>query len=117
MASSYYGHSDVEVEESTAPQQELHREERARLGTPRSGRIGSFQNEEFVYSHPYDGHFGAQRGPSYVPATGNNDDRRPMSTGRVVRHFAMEGVYSGELPHGSEAELVEEEERKNSMKR
>jgi hypothetical protein len=29
----------------------------------------------------------------------------------------MEGVYSGELPHGSEAELVEEEERKNSMKR
>jgi hypothetical protein len=117
MASSYYGHSDVEVEESIAPHQEKKSEERARLGTPRGGRIGSFQNEEFVYSHPYDGHFGAQPGPSYAPSPDNNNDRRPMSTGRVVRHYAMEGVYGGELPHGSEAELVEEEVRKNSMKK
>jgi hypothetical protein len=29
----------------------------------------------------------------------------------------MEGVYNGELAQGSSAELVEEEERKNSMKR
>jgi len=118
MASSFYGASDAEIEEISATQQDAREEERARLGTPRGGRIGSFQNDEFVYSHPYDGHFGAQPGPSYSAAAGESDDhRRPMSTGRVVQHFAMEGVYSGELPHGSEAELVEEEERKNSMKR
>ncbi|KIV99641.1 uncharacterized protein PV09_08705 [Verruconis gallopava] len=98
-------------------EQDMHDQERARSGTPRTGQVGRFQNNEFVYSHPYDGHFGTQPGPSYVPAGPPNDERRPMSTGRVVRHFAMEGVYSGELPHGSEAELVEEEERKNSMRR
>lgn len=118
MASSFYGASEGEAEEPMTAQPDSRDEERARLGTPRGGRVGSFQNEEFVYSHPYDGHFGAQPGPSYAPATRVSEDhRRPMSTGRVVRHFAMEGVYSGELPHGSEAELVEEEERKNSMKR
>ena len=117
MASSFYGASDAEAEETAAPEKEPQDQERARLGTPRGGRIGSFQNDEFVYSHPYDGHFGAQPGPSYSAATmESNDHRRPMSTGRVVRHYAMEGVYSGELPHGSQAELVEEEERKNSMK-
>jgi hypothetical protein len=113
VASSFYPASENEGEDN-APQRD---QERARLGTPRGGRIGSFQNDEFVYSHPYDGHFGGQPGPSYSPAPGRNDDRRPLSTGRVVRHFAMEGVYSGELPHGSEAELVEEEVRKNSMKK
>lgn len=116
MASSYYGNSDIEDVENTVPQQGKKSEERTRLGTPRGGRIGSFQNEEFVYSHPYDGHF-AQPGPSYAPPANNSNDRRPMSTGRVVRHYAMEGVYGGELPHGSEAELVEEEVRKNSMKK
>lgn len=118
-ASSFYGASEGEGDDydnrNLAPQQS-HEDERARLGTPRGGRIGSFQNDEFVYSHPYDGHFGGQPGPSYQPVSRTSDDRRPLSTGRVVRHFAMEGVYSGELPHGSEAELVEEEERKNSMK-
>ena len=119
MASSVYETSENEAELSNgkAETQQTYPEERVRLGTPRGGRIGSFQNDEFVYSHPYDGHFGGQPGPSYMPASGASDDRRPMSTGRVVRHFAMEGVYGGELPHGSQAELVEEEERKNSMKR
>jgi hypothetical protein len=111
MASSLYPASDTEPEE-TRPEVE-----RTRLNTSRTGRVGSFQNDEFIYSHPYDGHFGSQPGPSYSPATATSDDRRPMSTGRVVRHFAMEGVYNGQLAQGSEAELVEEEERKNSMRR
>jgi hypothetical protein len=110
MASSLYPASDTEPEDT-------HEQERARLGTPRTGRVGVFRNDEFVYSHPFDGHFGAQPGPSYAPATSAGDDRRPMSTGRVVRHFAMEGVYNGQLAQGSEAELVEEEERKNSLRR
>jgi hypothetical protein len=109
-ASSIYPTSEVD----DAPQANR---ELAQSGTIRGGRSDSYSGEEFVYSHPYDGHFGAQQGPSYMPARTSDDDRRPMSTGRVVRQVPMASVYGGELAMGSEAELVEDEElRKNSMK-